>query len=133
MQQLKQDYPDGFAPDAAWYRAFVAKTLLIRAVQDVVKAAKFPAYQANITAYTAALLAHRCGETLQYEKIWNRQTVSEQFKEMILAWAVAVDGTLRGTAGNKMPTEWAKRPDCWLALQTVSVEIPKSLIPELSV
>lgn len=132
MQQLKQDHPDGFVPDASWYRAFIAKTLLFRAVHDVVKSAKFPAYQANITAYTASLLAHRCAETLRYEEIWNLQSVSEPFKEMILAWARAVDGALRTTAGMKMPTEWAKRPDCWLAVQSVDVEVPAHQIPELS-
>jgi AIPR protein len=133
MQQLKQDHPDGFEPDAAWYRSFVARTLLFRAVHDVVRRAKFPAYQANITAYTAALLAHRFHDTLQYEEIWNRQSVSDEFKELLLQWAHAVDQALRTTAGMKMPTEWAKRPDCWQAVRAVTVEVPSGKrYPELT-
>lgn len=131
MQQLKQDHPDGFIPDPGWYRSFIAKMLLFRAVQDVVKSIKYPAYQANITAYTASLLAHRCGPSLRYESIWNKQSVSDEMKVMIADWSRAVDEALRRTAGMKMPTEWAKRPDCWLGLKDTAVKFPASGIPEL--
>lgn len=131
MQQLKQDHPGGFVPDSAWYRHFIAKTLLFRAVQDVVKSLKFPAYQANITAYTAALLAHRCDRRLDYEHVWNRQGVSQELKAMVAEWARVIDAELRRTAGMKMPTEWSKRADCWLALKDAPVAIPETGIPEI--
>ena len=131
MQQLKQDHPNGFIPDPAWYRAFIAKTIIFRAVQDVVKSLRFPAYQANIIAYTAALIAHRCGDALLYNEIWNAQDVSDAFNDMIADWARAVDEALRRTAGMKMPTEWAKREDCWQAVRGISVNIPDQGIEEL--
>jgi hypothetical protein len=131
MQQLKQDHPEGFIPNAAWYRAFIAKIIIFSTVQDVVKSLKFPAYQANITAYTAALLAHRCGDALLYEDIWTAQSVSDACKHMIAEWARAVDDGLRRTAGMKMPTEWAKRPDCWQALRDTPVKLPTNGLDEL--
>ncbi len=133
MQQLKQDHPEGFIPDPVWYRQFVAKLLLFQAVQDVVKSLKFPAYQANITAYTASLLAYRCGSRLQYDEIWNRQTVSPEFKVLMAEWARAVDTELRRSAGMKMPSEWAKRSDCWQAIREAEVKVPATGMPELSV
>jgi hypothetical protein len=51
MQSMKDEYLDGFLPDEAWFRAFVAKTILFRSVQKIAKSQKFPAYQANIKAY----------------------------------------------------------------------------------
>jgi len=131
MQQLKQDRPDGFIPDATWYRHFIARTILFRAVQDTVKSLRFPAYQANITAYTASLLAHRCDGRIRYDDIWSRQTVSAEMRSLIADWARTVDSELRRTAGMKMPTEWAKRHDCWLALKDAPVTIPEAGIPEL--
>lgn len=96
------------------------------------RSAKFPAYQANITAYTASLLAHRCADTLLYEEIWNRQKISDELKGMLLVWARSVDQALRTTAGMKMPTEWAKRPDCWQAVSAIVISVPaRSGIPEL--
>ena len=59
MQALREDHPDGFVPDRAWYEAFIAKAILFREVQAVIRAQKFPAYQANIAAYTVALIALR--------------------------------------------------------------------------
>ena len=50
---------------------------------------------------------------------------------MIAEWARTVDAELRRTAGMKMPTEWAKRPDCWLAMKDAHVFIPEAGIPEL--
>jgi AIPR protein/abortive infection phage resistance-like protein len=131
MQQLKQDHPQGFVPDAVWYRAFVAKLILFRSIQRVVKTEKFPAYQANIGAYTASLLAYRCGSALKYEDIWNRQGASPELEAMILDWARAVDAALRQTAGMKMPTEWAKRAECWEEVRNAPVKIPAGAIPEL--
>ena len=131
MQQLKQDHPQGFTPDAIWYRAFIAKLILFRSIQRVVKTAKFPAYQANIVAYTAALLAHRCASSLRYEEVWNRQSASPEFEAMILGWAHGVDAAIRQSAGMKMPTEWAKRAECWEAVRDAAVKIPATGIPEL--
>lgn len=131
MQRLKQGHPDGFFPDPVWYRAFIAKMILFRAVQDIVKSAKFPAYQANIITYTASLLAHRCDTSLRYEDVWNRQAASPELKTMILDWGRSVDAAIRGTAGMKMPTEWAKRAECWDAVKVVQVQVPATGIAEL--
>jgi hypothetical protein len=131
MQQLKQDYPDGFSPDESWYRAFIAKLLIFRTVQDVVKAAKFPAYQANITAYTTALIASRFDEKLRYDRIWQAQQTSPEFRDLIQAWARGIDEELRQTAGMKMPTEWAKRQECWVRIREISLALPAQAIPEL--
>jgi hypothetical protein len=133
MQQLKQDNPNGFVPDPAWYRAFIAKTMLFRAVQEIVKSAKFPAYQANISTYTASLLAHRCGDQIRYDDIWNAQTISDGLKAMLLEWASTVDRALRETSGMKMPTEWAKRPECWTAIRSIEVRVPARGVSELSI
>ena len=62
MQNMKERYPDGWLPDADWYKRFIATAIVFRTVQLIVKAAKFPAYQANITAYTVAALSFTYGE-----------------------------------------------------------------------
>jgi len=132
MQQLKQEHPNGFIPDAVWYQHFIAKMLLFRAVQDVVKSLKFPAYQANITAYTASLLAYKCDGRIAYDEIWKRQAVSPELTSLIADWARAVDAGLRNSAGMKMPTEWSKRAECWEAIKHLNVLMPSQHISELS-
>src|SRR4029077_2509076 len=55
MQGLKEQHSNGFRPDHDWFREFVGKAIVFRAIQSIVKAKKFPAYQAIIVAYTVAL------------------------------------------------------------------------------
>src|SRR5262249_1643871 len=66
MKNLKERYTDGFVPDEKWYRAFIAKAIVFRTVQTIVRAPKFPAYQANITAYTVACISWKCGGRIDF-------------------------------------------------------------------
>jgi len=51
-KDLRTNIPGGLQPDTDWYKAFIGKAILFRTVQALVRARKFPAYQANIVAYT---------------------------------------------------------------------------------
>ena len=131
MQALKDRYPEGFVPDEAWYRAFVAKAIVFRSVQGIVKAKKFLAYQANITAYTVAYLSWRCGGKIDFDLVWSQQSLSKPLRSMIERWVVEVDAQLRKTAKGRMPSEWAKKAECWEAMRDLSLELPDPLPPEL--
>jgi hypothetical protein len=69
MQVLKDEYPDGFEPDAARYKAFIAKATLFRAAQSIVRSKKFAAFQANIIAYTIACLSWATGGRIDFDLI----------------------------------------------------------------
>lgn len=132
MQALKDEHPDGFEPDAAWYKAFVAKAILFRTTQSIVKAKKFAAFQANIIAYTIACLSWAAGGRLDFELIWTRQAISPELHKLLESWVGKVDKALRKTAGNRMVSEWAKKADCRDALRELSFDLPDKQPPELS-
>jgi hypothetical protein len=131
MQELKERHPDGFQPDQAWFRAFGAKAILFRTVQTIVKAHKFPAYQANISAYTVACLSAKTGGLIDFEAIWARQAISPELGAMIEAWTGEIDKRLRSTAKTRMPSEWAKKGGCWEALRDAPLKLPRLLPLEL--
>jgi AIPR protein len=131
MQTLKEQYPNGFSPDDGWYRAFIAKAIIFRTVQAIVKARKFPAYSANIAAYTVAYISWRAGGLIDFDRVWSDQAVSRDLRGMIEEWVVAVDQELRRTARSRMPTEWAKKVECWEQLRELSLELPARLPPEM--
>jgi hypothetical protein len=133
MQGLKEQHPGGFEPDAAWFRAFVAKAIIFRTVQAVVKARKFPAYQANITTYTVACLSWKSGGAIDFERIWSQQAVSSELRAMIGDWVVEIDKRLRDTAKGRMPSEWAKKAECWDALRDTPLPLPDPLPPEVQI
>lgn len=132
MQSMKEEYPDGFLPDEAWFRAFVAKTILFRSVQKIAKSQKFPAYQANITAYSVAWLSWAAEGSLDFELIWKQQTISSELKEMTEGWVLKADTALRKSAGNRMPSEWAKKADCREAMKEMMPRLLKRRPPEFA-
>jgi len=98
-------------PTVADYKLMVAKTILYRAVLKVVRPA-FSAFQANIVSYTVALLSKKLGNRLMLERIWERQSVSVELVSRIRIWASEVNEVLHRTAGGRMISEWAKKPEC---------------------
>ncbi len=132
MQSLKEEYPDGFEPDAVWYKAFVAKAILFRTTQSIVKAKKFATFQANIIAYTIACLSWVTNGRMDFDMIWTRRAISPDLHKLLESWAGKIDKALRKTAGNRMVSEWAKKVECRDALRELSFDLPDKLPPELS-
>lgn len=133
MQTLKDEHPDGFEPDTAWYKSFIAKAILFRSVQSIVKAKKFAAFQANIVAYTIACLSWTTNGRIDFDMIWTRQAISPELHKVLESWVGKIDKALRKTAGNRMVSEWAKKEECQDALRDLSGELlPEKLPPELS-
>jgi len=117
MQSLKEKYPDGFNPDAAWYHELIAKAIIFKTTQKIIRARKFPAYQANITAYTVAIISSCYRASIDLDYIWKEQCLSEDLMEFISRLVGTVDESLRSSSSNRMVSEWAKRQECWSALK----------------
>ncbi|QOZ06635.1 AIPR family protein [Bradyrhizobium sp. CCBAU 51765] len=132
MQGLKDEHPDGFEPDTTWYKDFIAKAILFRATQSIVRTKKFAAFQANIIAYTVASLSWSTGGRLDLEMIWTQQAISSELHKLLEGWVGKIDKALRKTAGNRMVSEWAKRVECRDALRELSFDLPEKLPPELN-
>jgi hypothetical protein len=130
MQRLKEEYPGGLQPDTDWYKAFVGKAILFRTVQAIVKARKFPAYQANIVAYTVAALAWKANGSFNFDLTWSTQTASPELRALIGNWATQIDHVLRLTAGKSMPSEWAKKQQCWDEIRDTKLQVPVPAPPE---
>jgi hypothetical protein len=132
MQSLKDDAPEGFLPDQSWYRAFIAKAILFRSVQKITKSQKFPAYQANIAAYSVAWISWAAEGLFDLELIWKQQTISAELKMMTEEWVAKVDVALRKSAGNRMPSEWAKKEDCCEEMRERTPKLLKRRPPEFT-
>ena len=132
MQEMKDSKAQSIELDQAWFKALIAKGLVFRSVQSIVKARKFPAYQANIVAYTVACLSYRTNGHVDFNAIWLAQGISKELREMLAEWVVLVDRELRRTAEPKMPSEWAKNSKCWDSIQQLKLAIPTPAPVELS-
>ncbi|WP_416211164.1 AIPR family protein [Nitrospirillum sp. BR 11828] len=117
-------------PAVADYKRMIAKAIIFKKVQKLVRP-MFPAFQANVAAYTVSILADRLGPKIDLDGIWMHQDLSMQLQEQITTWAKGVNDVLHYSAEGKMVSEWAKKPECWDAVRESIYSAPMDNIPEM--
>lgn len=117
-------------PTVPEFKAMIAKAKIYRDSQKLLRP-MFQAFQANVTAYTVALLSEKLGNRIDLDRIWAKQAVSQELLSQIAVWAKEVNDTLHATAGGRMVSEWAKRPECKDAVMGGSYSVAASNIPEV--
>ena len=117
-------------PDVAQYKAMIAKTKIFKDTQKLVRP-MFQAFQANVAAYVVAVLSDRLGDKIDLDRIWIRQGVSQELLSQIGIWAREVNDVLHKTAGGRMVSEWAKKPECREAVMGATYSEPADNIPEV--
>ena len=117
-------------PDVRAFKQMVAKAILYRRVQSIVRP-MFPAFQGNVATYLISVLAHRHGDDLDLDRIWLQQDVSEPLKQALRALAVQVNAELHRSANGRMISEWAKKPECWEQVRSLGYAPLPSGIAEM--
>lgn len=126
------DQPSPPLPDVQEFKRIVAKAILFRAAHRATRA-HFQQVQAQLAAYTVALVARRLGSSLSLDQIWQQQTVSAGLEAAMAAWAGEAYDVIRETGGERLPSEWVKRPECWAAVQAGKFKAAPAGLRELAV
>jgi hypothetical protein len=116
-------------PTVPEFKAMIAKTKIYRESQKLLRP-MFQAFQANVTAYTVSLLSAKMGNRIDLDRIWLKQSISPELLSQIAVWATEVNDVLHASAGGRMISEWAKRPECKDAVMSASYSEAVSNIPE---
>ena len=117
-------------PSVGDFKAMVAKAKIYRDAQKLLRP-MFQAFQANVTAYTVSLVSEKLGSRIDLERIWAKQAASPELLAQIAVWAKEVNDALHASAGGKMISEWAKRPECKEAVLGASYSAPATNMPEV--
>lgn len=125
-----EETPDKPLPDVGAYKKMIAMTIIFKTAHKLIRP-MFPAFQANVAAYTVSILAEKLGHHLDLERIWQQQSLSPQLQDQIQVWARDVNALLHSSAAGRMVSEWSKKQDCWEAVLKGSYSAPLSSIPEI--
>jgi hypothetical protein len=117
-------------PTVGEYKTMIAKAKIYRDAQKLMRP-MFQAFQANVAAYTVSLLSEKLGHRIDLDRVWNKQAASPELLAQIAVWAKEVNEVLHASAGGKMVSEWAKRPECKDAVMGASYSAAASNIPEV--
>jgi hypothetical protein len=132
MQNLASTYRDDWLPDQSYYRQLIAKAIVFRTVQKIVREEKFPASKANIAAYLVACLSRLTSQKLDLEGIWKAQQLSSALIAALRSWAHIIDKRLRETAKERQVSEWAKKEACWEEIRDEPLPLPDELPAEMA-
>lgn len=122
--------PPATKPTVADFKAMIAKAKLFKDAQKLLRP-MFQAFQANVTAYTVSLVAEKLGDRLDLERVWLKQGVSPELLAQVGVWAGEVNEVLHRSAGGRMVSEWAKKPECRDAVMNSSYSEAATNIPEV--
>lgn len=107
-------------PDNIYYEDTVAKAILYRTAEKLygVKANAIGDMRYVTVPYALAWLAFRTNYKLDLFKIWKQQSLSEPLKDLLYQIMQHVDAFIHKNAPGSLVAEWAKKEDCWLAIQS---------------
>jgi hypothetical protein len=125
-----EDQPEAPLPDVAAWKRMVAKAIFFKTVHKLIRP-MFPAFQANVAAYTVSIISERIGNRLDLDRIWQNQNISGRLEEQIQIWAREVNDVLHQSANGRMISEWAKKAECWEAVLQAPLSEPLHGITEL--
>jgi len=131
MQELRTRLGKEWLPDDQYYRDLIARAIVYRAADRIVKVERFPAYRANIVAYLMAYLCYRSGGRLDLQGIWQKQDVSEALKLLLRSWSHGVNAGILESARGRNVTEWCKKEQCWDHVRALALEFPAVLPREI--
>jgi hypothetical protein len=108
----------------------IAQVIIFKAATRLINP-RFPAFKANVTAYTVALVSYLLGDRINLEDIWQTQSISPQLGSQIVAWSDEVNALLHVSAKGRMVSEWAKKRECWECMLEHAWSAPNADIPEV--
>lgn len=121
--------------DARWYRELIAKVILFKAIEALIKTREaketFRQGWANIATYVVALVSNRLRDRIDLEQIWIRQGISSALRDLLWDWAVVVNSEFNRIAPGQQFSEVAKRADTWSKMKDADCRMPSGGIPEL--
>lgn len=131
ISDLKDEMPKEWIPDEDFFKDLICKEIIFKEAYKIIRAQKFPGYNANIVTYTVAYLAYRIGARLDLEKIWNHQSISSTLHKTIENWCFEVYSELVKSAAGQNVTQWCKKEACWTAIKKLDLNVPLELQEEL--
>ena len=112
-----------------YYKTLIAQKITWDATEKIIpqmewyEAGGYRAQHVVLTIGLIAEAARQLKKKVDFERIWNAQSLDEPFKEAIRQAADAVHPILMHPAqGYRNISEWAKQPRCWEAVRALHVD-----------
>ncbi|WP_419392712.1 AIPR family protein [Cytobacillus praedii] len=110
------------------YQKLIARAIINHRVKDIVDEMKLRGYKANVIYYTVAMIHHLYSDKIDLVQVWEEQSLSDKWDEVIRAIADKSLFYLKESAGERNVTQWAKQEACWIQYKETFSQELKNLI-----
>jgi hypothetical protein len=120
----EREWRADWLPDESYFRHLVAKAILFKECDRLVRRASLAGWKSNTVTYTVSLLARLTGHRLNLESVWAKQAPSEALQHALEQLIGTVWSHIHSppTAGMNIG-EWCKQARCWDTLRTSSADV----------
>lgn len=122
---------DNWEPTEEEFKNQIGSTILYKSVHKISRQIGYKGQQVHCCNYTVALISQKTAKRINLKAIWDKQSISEALKEMILDWAPQIMEKMAESAGTGNPTEWYKKPECWQEIKKMDLTISRQVNKEL--
>jgi hypothetical protein len=117
MEAVAANY-EKMMPDERYFTHLVAKAILFKTCDDVVAKKNFGGHKANVVTYSIALLSHLTQQKLDLGRIWKKQSVGNQTRNVLSKIADHVWKHITSPPKEGMNIDsYCKKEYCWTALR----------------
>lgn len=110
------------------YQKLIARAIINQRVKEIVDEMKLRGYKANVIYYTVAMLHYLYSEQIDLVGVWEEQSLSEKWDDIIRIIADKTLSYLKESAGERNVTQWAKQEACWIQYKETCSQELKNLI-----
>lgn len=117
--------------DVEYFEHLIAKAILFKSADKIIRNQNYGGYKANIVTYTIAWLSHHTSQRIDLDKIWKKQDITPALREALRLVSVDVQRIITNPPNNRNITEWCKHKGCWDLIRETKIDLLGSLDREL--
>ena len=120
------------AVDQPYFERLVAKAILFRTAERLMKSCGYAGYRANLVTYTLARLAHDTRGKVDLGRIWRDQAVGEALEDAICIISRAAWDHITNPPNSGNVTQYCKKEDCWTSFLGRDIPLSRSLTAQVA-
>lgn len=109
-------------PSETYFKHLIAKAILFKGAERIVRNEKFGGYRANIVTYSLAYLSYTTKQNIDLDNIWKQQTLTPSLQKAIQLTSRKVYQLITNPPDGRNITEWCKKESCWKVVQEILFE-----------
>lgn len=134
LKNERPEFPEGWEPDVSEFKGYIAKALIYRRIQSIVRQNELiTAYRINVANFVAALLAEKSARRIDLDKIWQLQDIGSALTSTASQWAPVVFKELVSFAQKQAVhvDNVLKGEDLWEHIRSLDLQLGSDVEREL--